>query len=62
MIKFHEEYHQVGQRLYKVFGLIALELWLPWMMATLSSHRLIIGITFKKSSEAMGPTAFMLSI
>ena len=30
ILKFHVKHNQVGERLHKVFGLIGLELWLPW--------------------------------
>ena len=32
VIEFHAEHHQVGERWYMVFGLIELELRLPWVM------------------------------
>ena len=43
MIEFHVEHHQVGEMWFKVLWLIGLDLELSCVMATLSSHRLIMG-------------------
>ena len=59
VIKFYDKHHQVGERLHKIFGLIGLELWLPWKCKV---HRLSNGKTIEIFSDTMRSTGYIFSM